>query len=145
MHLRHFPEKPFQAPKIIFKSLKLICQVLLSYGHLLRGKRLKFTFLRDSNHSGFGTWKFTAKEDLNRRKQVFLHNFRRWPAQKPNIWSTFYGKKFIQENYVLWKLGAFGLKTDTFARLLFVASYPCLLGTLSHLLWPSGWHVTSEA
>ena len=31
----------------------------------------------------------------------------------------------------------FGLKTGTFPRLLVVA--------LSHLLWPSGWHVTFEA
>ena len=44
---RHFPEKPFQAPKIIFKSPELIGQELLSYGHLLKEKRLKFTFLRE--------------------------------------------------------------------------------------------------
>ena len=44
----HFPEKPFQAPKIIFKSHKLIGQKWLSYGHLLKEKRLKFTFLRES-------------------------------------------------------------------------------------------------
>ena len=44
---RHFPEKPFQAPKIIFKSPKLIGQESLSYGHLLKDKRLKFTFLRE--------------------------------------------------------------------------------------------------
>ena len=34
----HFPEKPFQAPKIIFKSPKLIGQKSLSYGHLLKDK-----------------------------------------------------------------------------------------------------------
>ena len=45
-----------------------------------------------ANLSGFGTWNFTAKEDLNRRKQVFVLNFRPWPAQKPKIWSVFYGK-----------------------------------------------------
>ena len=39
---------------------------------------------------GFGTWNFTSKEDLNRRKQVFLLNFKPWPAQKPKIWSVFY-------------------------------------------------------
>ena len=43
---RHFPEKPFQTPKIIFKSPKLIGQKSLSYAHLLKDKRLKFTFLR---------------------------------------------------------------------------------------------------
>ena len=47
-----------------------------------------------ANLSGFSLWKFTAKEDLNRQKQVFLHNFRPWPSQKPKIWSIFYGKKF---------------------------------------------------
>ena len=45
--------------------------------------------------SGFAKWEFTAKEDLNRRKQVFLLNFRPWPIQKTKIWSIFYGKKFI--------------------------------------------------
>ena len=40
----------------------------------------------------FGTSKFSAKEDLNWQKQVFLHNFRPWPTQKPKIWSIFYGK-----------------------------------------------------
>ena len=41
------------------------------------------------------TSKFSAKGDLNWQKQVFLHNFRPWPTQKPKIWSIFYGKKFI--------------------------------------------------
>ena len=41
--------------------------------------------------------------------------------------------------------GAFGLKSGTFPCLLVVASYPCRIGTLPHLLWPSGWHVTPEA
>ena len=45
-----------------------------------------------ANLSGFGTWNFTAKEDLNRRKQLFLLNFRPWPAQKKKIWSIFYEK-----------------------------------------------------
>ena len=44
---RHFPEKLFQVPKIVFKSPKLIDQKSLSYGHLLKDKRLKFTFLRE--------------------------------------------------------------------------------------------------
>ena len=84
-------------------------------------------------------------EDINRRKQVFLLNFRPWPAQKRNIWSIFYGKKVISENSKVWKLGAFGLKIGTFHRLLVVASYPCRIGTLSRSLSSSGWHVTSEA
>ena len=48
-----------------------------------------------ANLSGFGTWKFSTKEDLNQQKQVFLHNFRPWSDQKPKIWSILYGKKFI--------------------------------------------------
>ena len=42
------PEKLFQAPKIIFKSPKLVCQKSLPYERLLKDKRLKFTFLRQS-------------------------------------------------------------------------------------------------
>ena len=97
----HFPEKPFQAPKIIFKSPKLIGQRSLSYGHLLKDERLKFTFLRGPTFQVFGTWNFPAKEDLIRRKQVFLLDFRPWPTQKPNIWSIFCGKQFKQENSVV--------------------------------------------
>ena len=55
-------------------------------------QKIEVHIFERANLSGFGTWKFTAKEDLNRRKQVFLLNFRPWPAQKPKIWSIFYGK-----------------------------------------------------
>ena len=52
----------------------------------------------ESNLSGFGTWKFTAKEDLDWQKQVFLHSFKPWPAQKPKwptfLWEKVYIKKF---------------------------------------------------
>ena len=58
-------------------------------------KKIEAHIFERANLSGFGTWKFTAKEDLNPRKQVFLLNLRLWPAQKPNIWYFFYGKKFI--------------------------------------------------
>ena len=40
-----FAEKPLQAPKIIFRSPKLIGQKILSYEYILKGKRLKFTIL----------------------------------------------------------------------------------------------------
>ena len=39
---------------------------------------------------------------------------------------------------------AFGLKVGTFPGLLVLASYPCRIDTLPHLLWPSGWHLTSD-
>ena len=74
-----------------------------------------------ANLSGFVTWKFTAKEDLNPWKQVFLLNLRLWPTQKSKIWSFFYGDRFIWENSVVWKLGAFGFKISTLPRLLAVA------------------------
>ena len=38
-----------------------------------------------ANLSGFATWEFTAKEELNPRKQVFLLNLRLWTAQKPKF------------------------------------------------------------
>ena len=107
-------------------------------------QKIEVHIFERANLSCFGTWKFTAKENLNRQKQVFFLNFRPWPAQKPNIWSIFYGRKLILENSLVWKLGAFCLKIGTFPRLLVVASYPCRIGTLSHLLWSSGWHVTSH-
>ena len=44
-------------------------------------QRIEVHIFERANLSGFGTSKFTAKEDLNRRKQVFLRNFRPWPAQ----------------------------------------------------------------
>ena len=36
-----------------------------------------------------------CKRRLKSRKQMFLLNFRPWPAQKPKNWSIFYGKNFI--------------------------------------------------
>ena len=58
-------------------------------------QKIEFHIFERANLSGFGIWKFTAKEDLNQQKQVFFLNFRPWSAQKPKIWSIFYGKKFI--------------------------------------------------
>ena len=42
-----FREKSFQTPKLILKSPKLIGPESLSYGQLLKDKRLKFTFSRE--------------------------------------------------------------------------------------------------
>ena len=41
----------------------------------------------------FRIWyvEFHHQEDLNGQRQVFLLNFRPWPAQKPNNWSISYG------------------------------------------------------
>ena len=96
---RHFPEKPFRAPKIIFKSIPLAGGVVIWAPS--ERQQIKVQIFERANLSDFGMWKFIAKEDLNQQKQVFLFNFRHWPAQKPKIWSIFYGKKFTYENYVV--------------------------------------------
>ena len=57
-------------------------------------QKIEVHIFEKANFSGFGTWKFTAKEDLNPRKQVFL-NLRLWPAQKRKMWSFFYGHSSI--------------------------------------------------
>ena len=49
-------------------------------------QKIEVHIFERANLSGFGTWKD------KRRKQIFLLNFRPWPAQKPKIWSIFYGK-----------------------------------------------------
>ena len=64
-------------------------------------QKIEVHIFEGANLSGFGTWKFTGKEELNPRKQVFLLSLRLWPAQKPKIWSVFYGEKFIKENSVV--------------------------------------------
>ena len=84
-------------------------------------QKIEVHIFERTNLSCFGTWKFTAKEDLNPRKQVFLLNSRLWLAHKPKIWSFFYRKKFMWENSILWKLGTFSLKISTLPRLLIVA------------------------
>ena len=58
-------------------------------------QKIEVHIFERANLAGFGTWKFSAKEDLNQQKQIFIHNFRPWPAQKPKIWYIFYGTKFI--------------------------------------------------
>ena len=58
-------------------------------------QKIEVYIFQRTNIPGFGIWKFTAKEDLNQRKQVIFLNFKSWPVQKPANWSIFYGKKFI--------------------------------------------------
>ena len=61
-------------------------------------QKIKVHIFERANLSGFGRWKFSAKEDLNRQKQVFLH-IRPSPAQKPKnvvyfLWEKAYIRKF---------------------------------------------------
>ena len=90
---RHFPEKPFQAPKIQIPPADW--QGLVVIWAPFERQKIEVHIFERANLSGFGMWKFTAKEDLNQQKQVFFHNFRPWSTQKPKVWSIFYGKKFI--------------------------------------------------
>ena len=53
-------------------------------------QKIEVHIFETANPLGFGTWEFSAKEDLNQQKQVFLYNFRPWPAQKPKVWSIFF-------------------------------------------------------
>ena len=45
-------------------------------------QKIEVHIFERANLSDLGTWKFSAKEDLNQQKQVFLHNFRPWLVQK---------------------------------------------------------------
>ena len=89
----HFPEKPFQTPKIIFHQILQAdwVEVVVIWTPFEK-RKIEVPIFERANLSGFGTWKFTAKEDLIRQKQVFILDFRPWPTQKPKIWSIFYGK-----------------------------------------------------
>ena len=54
-------------------------------------RKIEVHIFERANYSDFDMWNVTVKEDLNWRKQVFLLNFTPWSAQKPKIWSIFYG------------------------------------------------------
>ena len=75
-----------------FRHLKLYWLEVAVIWAPLERRKIEVQIFERTNLPGFGTWNFTAKENLNRRKQVFLLNFRPWPAQKPKIWSIFYVK-----------------------------------------------------
>ena len=51
-------------------------QKLLSYEVLLKKQKVEIPIFDRANPSGFATSKFTAKKDLNPRKQVFLLHLR---------------------------------------------------------------------
>ena len=97
----NFLKKHFQAPKILLKSPKLIGQKSLSYERLFERQKTEVYIFEMANLSGFATYEFNSKEDLNPRKQVLLLKLRLCPTQKPKLWSMFFGKKFIWENSVV--------------------------------------------
>ena len=43
---------------------------------LFERQKIEVHIFERANLSDFVTWKFSAKENLNRQKQVFFHNFR---------------------------------------------------------------------
>ena len=61
-------------------------------------QKIEVHLFEKANLSGFCTWNFTTKEDLNRRKQVLLLNFRPWPTKKPKTLSIFFVKILQREN-----------------------------------------------
>ena len=94
---RAFLKNRFRHPKLYSNPSSWLARSRCQMGTFWKTKDWSSHFWESQplKFSGFVTWNFTAKEDLNRRKQVFFLNFRPWPAQKPRIWSIFYGKKFI--------------------------------------------------
>ena len=92
---QHFPEKPFQAPKIIFKYPKLIGQKPLSYGHLLKSKRLKFTFLREPTYQVLVDQSSLPKKTQIDENRYFFLILDLGLPKKPKTWSIFYGKRFM--------------------------------------------------
>ena len=80
---------------------------------------------------------------LNLRKQVFLLNLRLWPAQKPKIWSIFYGKKVCMRKFCSVKARGFWFKNYYFSSSA-CCSYPCHRSCRIYYSL-SRWHVTSEA
>ena len=87
-------------------------------------------------------WNVTAKEDLNQRKEVFLLNFILGPPRSQKFGLFSLGNSLNKKILLCESLGL--LVQKLVPGLLVVASYPCRIGTLSHLLWYSGWHVTSH-
>ena len=73
-------------------------------------QKIEVHIFETANLSGLGVWKFTAKEDLNQRKQVFLHNFGPWPTHKPKMWSIFYGQKVYIRKFCSVKARGFWFK-----------------------------------
>ena len=130
--MRQFAEKPFQAPKIISESPKLIGQILLSYiWASFERQKVKIDFSGRAKLSGFATWECTAKEYLNSRKQVFLHNLRLTRPETQNLvyflWEKIYVRKVC------------GVKPKGFWFNKLLLSFACLLKLsvsqiLSHLL-----------
>ena len=122
--------KPFQAPKIIFKSRKPIDQKCLSYAHRLKDKMLKFTFL-----TGLASLKLTTKENLNPRKQVFLLKALVCPETE-NLDYFFTGKCLYKK---ICSVKAC-LKFSTFSCLLVLS----MSQILPHLLWLASWYLTPD-
>ena len=60
-------------------------------------QNIEVHIFESANLSSVGTWKFTAKEDLNPQKQVFLLNLRLWPAQKPKVGLLSMGKSLYEK------------------------------------------------
>ena len=121
---RRFAEKPFQAHKILLKSPKLIGQKLLSYECLLKDKRLKFTFLRRANLSGFATWEFTAKQDFKNKKPGISTSLKILARAETKNLVIFLWEKVCIRKLCGVKAKGFWFKSQCFP-LSACCSYPC--------------------
>ena len=90
-----FLKKLFQAPKIIFKSPKLIGQKSLSYGHLLKNKTLKFTTLRESIFQVFLHRSSPPKKTLINENMYFFSILDLGSPRNQKFGLFSLGKKFI--------------------------------------------------
>ena len=60
-------------------------------------QKIEVHIFESANPSGFGTWKFSTKEDLNRQKQVFLHILDLGPPENQKFGLFFMGKSLYKK------------------------------------------------
>ena len=108
-----FPEKPFQAPKIIFKFPKLIGWRSLSNGHLLKDKRLKCVY--PSGHLFYFTVKYEILQLHSNGHSFFYSEARYLELYQTAIYFSYSEIQnfenctqrsfvFMQRNREFWKL-----------------------------------------
>ena len=97
-------EKPFQTPKFLFKSSKLIKRKLLLYRYLLKNQILNPHIFDRAIFSGFTIRNSTAKEDLNTEKQVpFYLITQSFYFSKNKTFGLFFMKKCTYKKCLLCK------------------------------------------
>ena len=131
----HFPEKPsyIQIPQADWP------------GVVFKDKRLKFTFSREPTFQVLVRGSSAPKKTQIDKNKYFFIILDLDPPRNQKFGLFPMVNSLYKKNLWCQSQELFGLKIGTFPRLLVAASYPCRIGALPHLLWPSGWHLTSEA